>query len=86
MELSHFAEELVATDEMKRNKFIKGLRPDIKKDVKLGDPATFAAALKRAFVSEEVSEETTDEMNGTLSARTAGTKRDYQGNHAPQKK
>ncbi|KAJ8649315.1 hypothetical protein MRB53_002338 [Persea americana] len=73
---------LVATDAMKRNKFIKWSRPDIKKDVKLGEPANFAAVLKRSFILEE----TISEMNGTLSARATGTKRDYQGNPAPSKK
>jgi hypothetical protein len=48
-ELSHFVEELIATDDMKWNKFIEGLRPDIKKDVKLGEPATFAAAFKKSL-------------------------------------
>lgn len=51
MELSHFITELVATDQMKRNEFIEGLWPDIKKDVKLGDLATHAAAVKSTFVS-----------------------------------
>lgn len=74
LELSHFITELVATDELERNEFIEGLWPDIKKDVKLGDLATHAAAVKSAFVSEE----TTDEINGVLPPKPARNKRDYQ--------
>ncbi|KAJ8621066.1 hypothetical protein MRB53_029595 [Persea americana] len=56
-ELSHFVETLVATEEEKMERFVNGLRFDIKKDVKLHEPKTNAEALRTMFVSEEAIED-----------------------------
>lgn len=44
-EPSHYAKRM--------KKFIDGLWPNIRNDVRLYTPTTIAAALKKAFVSEE---------------------------------
>lgn len=49
-ELSHFAEMVVATEETKLERFVTGLRPDIKKDMKLHEPTTCAEALGKSCV------------------------------------
>lgn len=51
--MSHFVEALVSTEKLKLGKFINGLQADIKKVVRLNEPTTYVAALKKAFVSEE---------------------------------
>lgn len=45
IEPSHYAKRM--------KKFIDGLWPNIRNDVRLYKPTTIAAALKKAFVSEE---------------------------------
>lgn len=52
-ELSNFAEALVATEELKENRFIKGLQTDIRKDVHMHEPIKYAKDLNKAFVIEE---------------------------------
>lgn len=45
----------MATEKMKKDRFIEGLRPNIRKDVHLHAPKTYRKALKKAFVSEQAS-------------------------------
>lgn len=52
-ELSNFAEALVATKELKKDRFIEGLGPDIRKDIRMHEPKTHAKALRKAFVAKE---------------------------------
>lgn len=52
-ELSHYTEDSVDTESKRMKKFIDGLWPNIRNDVRLYEPTTFAAALKKAFVLEE---------------------------------
>ena len=51
-ELSHFVETLVVTRGERLERFVNGLRQDIKKDVKLYESKTYAEALRKAFVSK----------------------------------
>lgn len=55
IELSNFAEELEAMEKMKNDRYIEGLRPDIRKDVHMHEPRQIKKALKKAFVSEHAS-------------------------------
>ena len=52
-ELSNFAKALVATNELKEDRFIKGLRPDIRTDAHMHEPITYAKDLNKGFVIEE---------------------------------
>lgn len=52
-ELSNFAEALVATKELKKDRFIEGLRPDIRKDIRTHEPKMHAKALRKGFVAKE---------------------------------
>lgn len=61
-ELSNFAQALVATEELKEDGFIKGLQPDIRKDVHMHEPITYTKDLNKAFVIEE--------FNGVLYGNT----------------
>ena len=45
----------MATEKMKKDTFIEGLWPDIRKDVHLHAPKTYKKALKKAFISEQAS-------------------------------
>lgn len=68
-------------EDLKMKKFVDGLRLDIKKDVKLHEPTTYAAALKKAFVSEAA----TNEINGDIQTKPTGDRRDNFREHIPHK-
>lgn len=51
-ELSHNAEDSVDNESKRMKKFIDGLWPNIRNDVRRYEPTTFVATLKKAFVSE----------------------------------
>lgn len=42
-------------EKMKKDRFIEGLRPNLRKDVRFHAPKTYRKALKKAFVSEQAS-------------------------------
>lgn len=80
--LSNFADELVAMEKMKKDKFVEGLRPDIKKDEHLHALQTYNKALKKAFVFEQASRG----LNVNDQPQPSGNKKGDSKSQAPPKR
>ncbi|KAJ8640525.1 hypothetical protein MRB53_017219 [Persea americana] len=65
-------------------RFVNGLRFDIKKDVKLHEPKTYAEALRKAFVSEEAIEDIKRETQ-MMSTESKADNLRYQSSNKKQK-